>query len=102
MADYNREYLISKHQDYKDSLHNWNFHYRSYLGGDDFSLGNFLNRYILETDEEYLKRLDFTPLDNHCRNVVQIYSSFLLKKGRSSIIWIKRPLEYFKRLVYFF
>ena len=51
MADYNREYLISKHQDYKDSLHNWNFHYRSYLGGDDFSLGNFLNRYILETDE---------------------------------------------------
>ena len=79
MADYNREYLISKHQDYKDSLHNWNFHYRSYLGGDDFSLGNFLNRYILETDEEYLKRLDFTPLDNHCRNVVQIYSSFLFR-----------------------
>ena len=79
MADYSREFLVAKHGDYDDSLKNWNFHYRSYVGGDDFSSGYFLNRYILEGDDEYIKRVDFTPLDNHCRNVVQIYSSFLFR-----------------------
>ena len=79
MADYSREFLVAKHGDYEDSLKNWNFHYRSYVGGDDFSSGYFLNRYILEGDDEYIKRVDFTPLDNHCRNVVQIYSSFLFR-----------------------
>ena len=79
MADYSREFLVAKHGDYEDNLKNWNFHYRSYLGGDDFSNGYFLNRYILEQDDEYIKRVDFTPLDNHCRNVVQIYSSFLFR-----------------------
>jgi hypothetical protein len=79
MANYSREFLIAKHQDYEDNLKHWNFHYRSYLGGDDFSNGYFLNRYILEQDDEYIKRIDFTPLDNHCRNVVQIYSSFLFR-----------------------
>ena len=79
MADYSREFLVAKHGDYEDSLKNWNFHYRSYVGGDDFSSGYFLNRYILEGDDEYIKRVDFTPLDYDCRNVVQIYSSFLFR-----------------------
>ena len=51
MADYNREFLTARHSDYDDNLKHWNFHYRSYLGGDDFSNGYFLNRYILEADE---------------------------------------------------
>ena len=50
MADYSREFLVAKHGDYQDSLKNWNFHYRSYVGGDDCSNGYFLNRYILEGD----------------------------------------------------
>ena len=79
MANYTREFLTAKHSDYEDNLKHWNFHYRSYLGGDDFANGYFLNRYILEQDDEYIKRIDFTPLDNHCRNVVQIYSSFLFR-----------------------
>ena len=79
MADYSREFLVAKHGDYEDSLKNWNFHYRSYVGGDDFSSGYFLNRYMLEGDDEDIKRVDFTPLDNHGRNVVQIYSSFLFR-----------------------
>ena len=79
MADYKREFLVDKHPDYDMKVNDWNFHVRSYLGGQDYENGYFLNRYILETEEEYMKRAEFTPLDNHCRNVVQIYSSFLFR-----------------------
>tara|TARA_Y100000004_G_scaffold196527_1_gene266790 strand:+ start:1307 stop:2725 length:1419 start_codon:yes stop_codon:yes gene_type:complete len=79
MAQYSREYLTKTHPDYDKSLQNWAFHLRSYLGGDDYQDGYYLNRYVLESDEEYVKRLGFTALDNHCRNVVQIYSSFLFR-----------------------
>jgi len=51
----------------------------SYLGGQDYQNGYQLNRYILESDEEYMKRAENTPIDNHCKNVVQIYSSFLFR-----------------------
>ena len=79
MANYDREFLTQLHPDYELKMNDWNFHYRSYLGGQDYTNGYFLNRYVLETEEEYLKRSSFTPLDNHCRNVVQIYSSFLFR-----------------------
>ena len=79
MAIYSRDFLTARHSDYEKNFHKWNFHYRSYLGGDDYENGYYLNRYILESDEEYMKRVGFTPLDNHCRNVVQIYSSFLFR-----------------------
>jgi hypothetical protein len=79
MANYSRDFLVELHPDYDRKMNDWNFHYRSYLGGQDYENGYFLNRYILETEEEYLKRSEFTPLDNHCRNVVQIYSSFLFR-----------------------
>ena len=79
MATYSRDFLVELHPDYDRKMNDWNFHYRSYLGGQDYENGYFLHRYILETEEEYLKRAEFTPLDNHCRNVVQIYSSFLFR-----------------------
>jgi len=79
MANYSRDFLVELHPDYDRKMNDWNFHYRSYLGGQDYKNGYFLHRYILETEEEYLKRAEFTPLDNHCRNVVQIYSSFLFR-----------------------
>ena len=79
MAQYDRDFLTAKHRDYDKNLELWGFHLRSFLGGDNYSQGYFLNRYVLESDEEFIKRIDFTPLDNHCRNVVQIYSSFLFR-----------------------
>ena len=79
MANYSRDFLVELHPDYDRKMNDWNFHYRSYLGGQDYENGYFLHRYILETEEEYLKRAEFTPLDNHCRNVIQIYSSFLFR-----------------------
>ncbi len=79
MANYSRDFLVAKHQDYELKIQDWDLHRRSYMGGQDFSNGYYLNRYVLETEEEYLKRIENTSLDNHCRNVVQIYSSFLFR-----------------------
>jgi len=79
MANYTRDFLTTRHSDYESKFGDWNFHLLSYLGGQDYQNGYLLNRYVLETDEEYNKRQNNTPIDNHCKNVVQIYSSFLFR-----------------------
>ena len=79
MASYTRDFLTTKHKHYDEKFNDWHFHLMSYLGGQDYQNGYLLNRYILETDEEYLKRAENTPVDNHCKNVVQIYTSFLFR-----------------------
>ena len=79
MAGYTRDFLTTKHKHYDEKFNDWQFHLMSYLGCQDYQNGYLLNRYILETDEEYLKRAENTPVDNHCKNVVQIYTSFLFR-----------------------
>jgi len=79
MAIYSRDFLTQKHKHYEEKFNDWHFHLMSYLGGQDYQNGFQLNRYILESDEEYMKRSENTPIDNHCKNVVQIYSSFLFR-----------------------
>lgn len=79
MAQYSRDFLTARHPHYKEKFEDWNFHLLSYLGGQDYQSGYLLNRYILESDEEYQKRQNNTPIDNHCKNIVQIYSSFLFR-----------------------
>ena len=73
----NREELQQKHDLWQSNIANWEFYIRSYLGGNDYKNGYYLHRYILESPEEYDTRVRHTPLDNHCKNVVQIYTSFL-------------------------
>ena len=73
----NREALQQKHDLWQSNIANWEFYIRSYLGGNDYKNGYYLHRYILESPEEYDARVRHTPLDNHCKNVVQIYTSFL-------------------------
>ena len=72
-----KEFLQSKHDLWHSNIANWEFYIRSYLGGNDYKNGYYLHRYILETPEEYDARVRHTPVDNHCKNVVQIYTSFL-------------------------
>ena len=72
-----KEFLHSKHDLWHSNISNWEFYIRSYLGGNDYKNGYYLHRYILETPEEYDARVRHTPVDNHCKNVVQIYTSFL-------------------------
>ena len=73
----NRETLTSKHELWDKNIGNWEFFIRSYLGGNDYKNGYYLHRYVLESPEEYDARIRHTPVDNHCKNVVQIYTSFL-------------------------
>lgn len=65
------------HPDYDDHKEQWEFHLRSYLGGEHYKDGNYLVKYLNEDKTEYGRRIDLTPVDNHCANVVHIYSSFL-------------------------
>ena len=72
-----RKFLTAKHPLWNANIANWEFYIRSYLGGNDYKNGYYLHRYILESPEEYDQRIRHTPVDNHCKNVVQIYTSFL-------------------------
>ena len=76
---YNRQDILEVHKDYKENVTNWEYYIRSYNGGYDYMVGQYLNRYNLELDNEFNQRLANTPCDNHCKNIVQIYSSFLFR-----------------------
>lgn len=69
--------ITQTHQEYKNNVTRWEFFLRSYMGGEEYKLGNYLTKYINEDQKEYERRLELTPIDNHCRNIVHIYSSYL-------------------------
>ena len=69
------------HRDYENYIQQWQFLIRSYLGGAQFKKGQYLTRYVYETESEYIARLDQTPLDNHCKSVIHIYNSFLYRNN---------------------
>ena len=76
---YTRDQALDTHKDYKENITNWEYYIRSYNGGYDYMVGQYLNRYNLELDNEFNQRLANTPCDNHCKNIIQIYSSFLFR-----------------------
>jgi len=57
----------------------WQFLLESYAGGDEYTQGQHLTKYVNETGPEYQARLESTPLDNHCRSVISVYTSFLFR-----------------------
>ena len=65
------------HPEWKRNIGRWRFLSDSYLGGQSFKEGEYLTRYVLETDQEYQQRIESTPLDNLCKNVVHTYTSFI-------------------------
>ena len=76
---YERDDILDTHKDYKENINLWEFYIRSANGGYDYMVGQYLNRYNLELDNEFNQRLANTPCDNHCKNIIQIYSSFLFR-----------------------
>ena len=76
---YSRETALDVHKDYKENVSLWEYYIRSYNGGYDYTVGQYLSRYNLEQDNEFNQRLGNTPCDNHCKNIIQIYSSFLFR-----------------------
>ena len=65
------------HNSYRDR---WQFYLESYMGGDEYRQAGHLVQYQLETKREYEERLRSTPLDNHCKSVISVYTSFLFRE----------------------
>ena len=70
---------IPTHEEYQNFKHRWDFLQRSYSGGAQYKLGNYLTKYVMESSSEYVSRLAQTPLDNHCKAIIHIYNSFLFR-----------------------
>ena len=51
------------------------------MGGDDYRSGKHLTQYKTETTGEYEARLSTTPLANHVKSVVSVYTSFLFRES---------------------
>ena len=76
------EQLEQTHPSYNEVAKQANYHYKSYVGGELYKSGSYLTKYIGENagpGDQYGKRLDSTPLDNHVQTTVDIYRSFLFR-----------------------
>lgn len=71
---------ISTNYLYNRNRDRWQFLMDSYIGGQDYRNGAYLQRYALESDNEYQARLQNTPLDNQCRGLISLYISFLFRQ----------------------
>lgn len=70
---------MKKHALYESMIDIWKFYAASYTGGNQYQAGQYLGRYLNEEENHFNRRVGFTPIDNHCANVVHIYSSYLWK-----------------------
>jgi hypothetical protein len=57
----------------------WKFLLDSFTGGQAYREGAYLQRYALESDTQYAARLLNCPLDNQCRSLISLYTSFLFR-----------------------
>ena len=75
--DYNLDNGLPAHHEWKRNIARWRYLADSYQGGLAYKKGEYLQQYTLETGDQYQGRLDSTPLDNLCKNVVHTYTSFI-------------------------
>lgn len=79
-TNYRIEYYgITVNRYWRENISRWLYYSDSYHGGNDYRSGRYLTKYYLETAEEYEGRVKQTPLDNHCKSVVETYNSFLFR-----------------------
>ena len=74
-----QETTLPLHSEYKNNIKRWHFLINSYMGGNQYKMGQYLTKYIYESSADYVQRISQTPLDNHVKNVVHIYNSFLFR-----------------------
>jgi len=67
-------YLYNRNRD------RWQYLLDSYQGGDSYRSGSYLQRYQLESDNDYQLRLKNTPLDNQVKSLISLYVSFLFRQ----------------------
>jgi hypothetical protein len=80
IAGYDLGYVMNTHPLYQHYKERWQFLSSIWEGGYNFFLGRYLEPYYYESQDDYLKRLKGVALDNHCRSITGIYSSFLFRK----------------------
>lgn len=73
------EDLMKHNHVYGRMAKRWRFLLDSYIGGELYRRGEYLTRYTYENNQEYNQRIEETPVDNHCRGVIQTYVSFLFR-----------------------
>lgn len=78
--DYKADFIAEAHNQWRANINRWRYYLDSYLGGADYQRGKYLTQYRFETADEYKQRVETTPLDNHCKNIISIYNSFLFGK----------------------
>ena len=71
--------LISGNETYNRTKKRNIFLYHSYMGGDVYKKGEYLTKYVNESESEYEERIRVTPLDNHAAGVIGLYNSFLFR-----------------------
>ena len=70
---------LPAHNEYINYINRWKFLINSYLGGAHYKMGNYLTKYVYESQPEYIGRLAQTPLDNHVKSITHIYNSFIYR-----------------------
>lgn len=71
--------ITSVHPEYRRLISTWRFLRDSYAGGVDYQEGQYLTRYIFESQADYLLRIEQTPIDNHCKSVIHTFNSFIFQ-----------------------
>lgn len=76
------QYLLatSTNDFYVRNKDQWQFLLESYVGGDDYTRGQHLTKYVNENNNEYAARLSAVHLENHCKSVISTYVSFLFRE----------------------
>jgi hypothetical protein len=70
---------VSSNNLYTRNKARWEFLLASFTGGEAYRQGAYLQRYQLESDQDYTNRLNNTPLDNQCKSLISLYVSFLFR-----------------------
>ena len=79
-TNYQVEYYgISVNAEWKRNISRWLYYSDSYHGGNEYRQGQYLTKYYLESAEQFESRIKQTPLDNHCKSVIETYNSFLFR-----------------------
>ena len=76
---YTIDLLNSRHPSHDRLRKRWKFLHDSFMGGDEYRQGDYLTRYVYETEVEYENRKREVPLDNHCKNIIHTYTSYLFQ-----------------------
>ena len=74
------------HPGYAEYAYRWDYYMRSYMGAEEYRDGAYLRKYIAEDQSpgnQYQQRLIDTALQNHVRQTVDAYRSFLFRNPPS-------------------